>query len=118
MSVVNSMISEETQKHACGPLAAITAQLEHAGAMKDMLTNFKMMLKAFASSGITTNTDIYKDAMAKLNGHMHNVLMDDFMELSKHFTTPENRQDMIIFTGIEDVSYHKCWLELCLKEIK
>ncbi|KAI6026574.1 hypothetical protein BKA83DRAFT_4491037 [Pisolithus microcarpus] len=103
MSVINSMISEETQKCACSPSAGITVQLEHAGAMQNMLTNFQMMLK---------------DAVAKLNGHIHDILVDNFMEHSKHFTTPKNRQDAIIFTGIEDALHCKCWLELCLEEIK
>ncbi|KAI6161822.1 hypothetical protein EDD17DRAFT_1508691 [Pisolithus thermaeus] len=117
-SVINTTISEETQKRAHGPSAAVTAQLEHAGAMKSMSGNFESMSKAFAKSGITMNTDIYMDAMAKLNRHIHDVSMDDFMKLSKHFTSPDHKQDAIIFTGIEDVSYCKHWLELCLEEIK
>ncbi|KIK26422.1 hypothetical protein PISMIDRAFT_9054 [Pisolithus microcarpus 441] len=118
VSVVNTTISEETQEHACSPSAAITAQLEHAGAVKSISGHFESMSKAFAKSGITTSTDIYVDAMAKLNGDMHDVSMDDFMKLSKHFTSDEHKQDAIIFLGIEDPSYHKRWLELCLEEIK
>ncbi|KAI6106526.1 hypothetical protein EDD16DRAFT_1713324 [Pisolithus croceorrhizus] len=116
--VVGSMVSDESWKCVCGPSASLTTQMEHAGGVKNILHSLDEMVRLFAMSGITTNNDIYKDAVTKLNLHKADVSMDDFLDLGGYLTNPKNKHHTIIFIGIDDPLYQKHWLERCLVKVK
>ncbi|KAI6039433.1 hypothetical protein EDC04DRAFT_2895228 [Pisolithus marmoratus] len=117
-SAGSSVVSEESQKCIHGPSATVAAQVEHMGALNNISSMLDNMSKVFASLGITSSSNVYKEAMAVLDRHKANVSMDDFIDLGQFLTSPKNKHHAILFSGMKEPSYQKHWLERTLEDIR
>jgi hypothetical protein len=111
--------SDLSRKRVHGQSAAVTAQIESAETMKQLSNSVEEISKTLATSGITTNNDIFQHAIMILNTHWSDFSsVNDFLDLGKFLTTPGNKHDAILFSGVESPDNHKILLERYLEDIK
>jgi len=90
--------SEISRKRVRGPSVATTVQAENAESMKRLSHTVEEISKTLATSGITTNNDIWQHAVMVLNSHQGDFSsVDNFLDLGRFLTSPANKQECSAF---------------------
>ena len=118
-SVAGSAGSDASRKCTCGPSMAAMVQVENVEMMKWLSNIVEDISKTLATSGITTNNDVWQHAISALNTRRDEFSsVDDFLDLGRFLTSPTNKQHALLFTGIANPMDCKHLLERYLEEIK